>query len=135
MATYREALVVSFVAGADLRNYPFAPVRLDATTGRVVLAGANERAIGILQNKPNAGETAVVMLYGISKAVAAGAISIGSPVVAAANGRVTAAGTFHNHGAASSNPPTGQQRILGFALTAATAAGQVIEVLLAPFEF
>jgi hypothetical protein len=134
MATYREALVVSFVAGADLRNYPFAPVRLDAT-GRVVLAGANERAIGILQNKPNTGETASVMLYGISKAVAAGPISIGSPVVAAANGRVAAAGTFHNHGTASNNPPTGQQRILGFALTAATAAGQVIEVLLAPFEF
>jgi hypothetical protein len=134
MATYREALEISFVAGADLRNYPFAPVRLD-TTGRVVLAGANERAIGILQNKPNAGETASVMLYGISKAVAAGPISIGSPVVAAANGRVSAAGAFHNHGTASSNPPTGQQRILGFALTAATAAGQVIEVLLAPFEF
>jgi len=135
MATYRGALVVSFVAGADLRNYPFAPVRLDAATGRVVLAGANERAIGILQNKPNAGETAVVMLYGISKAIAAGAIAIGSPVVAAANGRVSAAGTFHNHGTASNNPPTGQQRVLGFALTGATAAGQVIEVLLAPFEF
>jgi hypothetical protein len=134
MATYREALVVSFVAGEDLRNYPFAPVRLDAT-GRVVLAGANERAIGILQNKPNTGETASVMLYGISKAVAAGAISIGSPVVAAADGQVAAAGAFHNHGAASDNPPTGQQRVLGFALTAATAAGQVIEVLLAPFEF
>jgi hypothetical protein len=134
MATYREALVVSFVAGADLRNYPFAPVRLDAT-GRVVLTGANERAIGILQNKPNTGETASVMLYGISKAVAAGAISIGSPVVAAADGQVAAAGAFHNHGAASDNPPTGQQRVLGFALTAATAAGQVIEVLLAPFEF
>jgi hypothetical protein len=134
MATYREALVVSFVAGADLQNYPFAPVRLD-TTGRVVLAGANERAIGILQNKPNAGEAASVMLYGISKAVAAGAITIGSPVVAAANGRVSAAGAFHNHGTASSNPPTAQQRILGFALTGATAAGQVIEVLLAPFEF
>jgi murein DD-endopeptidase MepM/ murein hydrolase activator NlpD len=134
MATYREVLEISFVAGADLRNYPFAPVRLD-TTGRVILAGANERAIGILQNKPNVGETAVVMLYGISKAVAAGPISIGSPVVAAANGRVSAAGAFHNHGTASSNPPTGQQRILGFALTAATAAGQVIEVLLAPFEF
>jgi hypothetical protein len=134
MATYREALVVSFVAGADLRNFPFAPVRLDST-GRVVLAGANERAIGILQNKPNAGEAASVMLYGISKAVAAGTISIGSPVVAAANGRVAAAGAFHNHGTASNNPPTGQQRILGFALTGATAAGQVIEVLLAPFEF
>jgi hypothetical protein len=134
MATYREALVVSFVAGADLRNFPFAPVRLDAA-GRAVLAGANERAIGILQNKPNAGEAASVMLYGISKAVAAGPISIGSPVVAAANGRVAAAGTFHNHGTASNNPPTGQQRVLGFALTAATAAGQVIEVLLAPFEF
>jgi hypothetical protein len=135
MATYREALVVSFVAGTDLRNYPFAPVRLDATTGRVVLAGANERAIGILQNKPNNGETASVMLYGISKAVAAGPITIGSPVVAAANGRVSAAGAFHNHGDASNNPPTGQQRVLGFALTGATAAGQVIEVLLAPFEF
>jgi len=134
MATYREALVISFVAGADLRNYPFAPVRLD-TNGRVVLAGANERAIGILQNKPNTGEAASVMLYGISKAIASGAIPVGSPVVAAANGRVAAAGTFHNHGTASSNPPTGQQRIIGFALTGATAAGQVIEVLLAPFEF
>ena len=135
MATYKEAFVLSFVAGADLRSYPFAPVRLDTTTGRVVLAGANERAIGILQNKPNNGETASVMLYGISKAVAAGSISIGSPVVSAGNGRVQAAGTFHNHGASSSNPPTAQQRIIGFALTAATASGQVIEVLLAPFEF
>jgi len=134
MATKVPGLVVSFVAGADLRNYQYAPVSLDSN-GRVVLPSANARCIGILQNKPNTGQAASVMLYGISKAVASGAISVGSPVVAAANGQVATAGTFHNHGAASSNPPTAQQRILGFALTAATAAGQVIEVLLAPFEF
>jgi len=134
MATKKDALIVSFTAGADLRNYRYAPVALDSN-GRVVLPSANQRCIGILQNAPDAGEAASVMLYGISKAVAAGAISVGSPVIAAANGRVQAAGTFHNHGASSSNAPTGQQRILGFALTGATAAGQVIEVLLAPFEF
>ncbi|MCS7187445.1 MAG: DUF2190 family protein [Armatimonadota bacterium] len=135
MATYREVLEVTFIAGADLSANRFAAVRLDSTTGRVVLAGANERALGILQNTPAAGQPATVMIYGISKAVAAGPITAGSPVICAANGRVQAAGTFHNHGASSSNPPTGQQRILGFALTGATATGQVIEVLLAPFEF
>lgn len=135
MATYKEVLVVSFVAGADLRNFRYRAVRLDPATGRVVLADANERAIGILQNAPAEGEAASVMVYGISKAVASGNITVGSPVIAAPNGQVTAAGNFHNHGAASGNPPTGQQRILGFALTGATGAGQVIEVLLAPFEF
>jgi hypothetical protein len=134
MATKVPGLVVSFIAGADLRDYQYAPVSLDAN-GRVVLASANSRCIGILQNKPNSGQAASVMLYGITKAIASGAITVGSPVIAAANGRVSAAGNFHNHGASSSNQPTGQQRIIGFALTAATAAGQVIEVLLAPFEF
>lgn len=134
MATFKEALVVSFIAGADLSSYRYAPVRLDAN-GNVVLAALNERAIGILQNTPTAGQAASVMLYGVTKAVANGAISVGAAVTSAGNGRVQAAGTFHNHGAASSNPPTGQQRVLGFALTAATAAGQVIEILLAPFEF
>lgn len=134
MATYKEALVVSFIAGADLSSYRYAPVALDSN-GNVVLPSANARAIGILQNAPRQGEPASVMLYGISKAIAAGAITVGSPVVVAANGRVAAAGAFHNHGASAGNQPTGQQRILGFALTRATAAGQVIEVLLAPFEF
>lgn len=134
MATFKEALVVSFIAGADLSSYRYAPVKLDSN-GNVVLAGPNERAIGILQNTPTAGQAASVMLYGITKAVANGAIGVGAAVIPAANGRVQAAGNFHNHGAASSNPPTGQQRVLGFALTGATAAGQVIEVLLAPFEF
>ncbi|MFN4180591.1 MAG: hypothetical protein ACK4I8_09790 [Armatimonadota bacterium] len=43
MATYKEALVVSFIAGADLSNNRYAPVALDAN-GNVVLAGANSQS-------------------------------------------------------------------------------------------
>ncbi len=61
-----------------------------------------------------------VVFLGITKAVADGAISIGSPVVASAT-----------LGQINGSPATGNF-ILGIALEAAVAAGDIIDVLLTP---
>ncbi len=144
MAKAAPGIVVSFPAGADLRNYQFAPVTLNAD-GTVLLASDNQVAIGILQNKPAAGEPASVMISGISKAVANGAITVPlTPVVSAGNGRIRAATTYHTHtentaASYTQNATTAQGQggsyILGFALRTAATAGEVIEVFLAPFRF
>lgn len=112
-------LDITFKAGADLSASQFAPVKLGANVNEVVLAGANEEAIGILQNTPTAGKAASVRLAGTSKVKASAAIAKGAAVVAAANGKVVTAGVQ-------------PQNILGLALEAAAADGDIIEMVLRP---
>jgi hypothetical protein len=54
------------VAGEDLSGKQFTAVIL-TETGYVSVVGPNSRIDGILQNKPRAGEAALVMKSGISK--------------------------------------------------------------------
>lgn len=115
----------------------FCVVTLDTATGNgrdVKLATANtDQAIGILQNSgpgvlPGsaglgavaAGDACDVAIHGISKVQAGGAITVGQQVAVNASGQVVAA------------PAAGvsQVFIIGRALTAATAAGDLVEVLL-----
>lgn len=59
---------ISKEAGADLSAKQYYAVKRDASTGKIVLAGANEKALGILQNAPESGETAQVRIQGVSLA-------------------------------------------------------------------
>lgn len=56
---------VSLPAGEDLTGKQYYFVKI--TNGEVVLAGANEKSLGILQNAPDDGEIASVRVQGISK--------------------------------------------------------------------
>lgn len=82
-----------------------------------IVAAVGDAAIGILQNKPQGtGQAATVAIRGVSKAKVDGAISAGAKVYAASDGRVSATAT--------------NATFVGTALDAATAANQLIPVLL-----
>lgn len=83
--------VHSLVAAADLSAAQFRAVKVNSS-GQAALAAAGEFAIGILQNKPTAGQTATVVTVGpISKAVAGGSITAGALVASDASGKLKAA--------------------------------------------
>lgn len=88
----------------------------DVTVG-LCTGAAHEIAVGVLQNKPQTvGTDAAVALFGISMVEAGGACAIG-PVKIDATSRVVTG-------------VAGTDRIAGIALKVATAAGQLIPVLL-----
>ena len=123
MAIEVPILPFSFTATADLSGKQFYCVDLDATNATsnlanvVVASVAGQKVLGVLQNKPIAGQTANVMLYGITKAIAGGTVTQGDLVTTDANGKVVTAATGNF--------------ILGRALESA-AAGGVFSVLLLP---
>ena len=68
----------SFEANVDMTADQYKIVKLHTIANQVVLAGVGE-GIGILQNKPGAGESAQVRLFGLSRLVTKG--SDGEPAV------------------------------------------------------
>lgn len=106
--------IKTFTAGAALEAYR--RVKLDGS-GNVIYAGAGEECIGVTTDKVASGNMVAVALRSSGrsfKAVAAGAVTAGAVIYGAANGKVddAASGTAQ-----------------GTALEAATADGDVIEVL------
>lgn len=107
----------SFVCGSvSLATKQFYVVKQD-TDGTVILAGANGTGlVGVLQNKPAVGQAALVRMFGTTKVVASGTITVGAWVTSASGGTVVATTTDHDV-------------VLGRYLGAASAAsGDIIEV-------
>ena len=115
--------VRSYKAAADLSSYQYHFVKLTADN-TVNLCGNNERAVGILQNKPDtAGQEAVVALPGeVSKMVAGEAIAIGKMITSKADG----------HGEVADAASEWVCALAQF--KAADAAGDIIDVLVAGFD-
>jgi hypothetical protein len=109
---------IPFVAGGAIEINRF--VKLDSTAGRVVAATApTEAVVGVsLSDADAAGDQVSVQIAGVARVVASGAVSLGDEVEVGAGGKVTTAG-----GATALS--------VGVALSAASADGEVIEVLLA----
>lgn len=121
MAEYINLLSITEKADADLSAKQYFLVKQNANG--VVLAALNDAAIGALQDKPKTGEFGRVQVAGVAKVKAGAAINKGDYVKSDANGKAIAsageaAGTLVH--------------IVGQALEAATADGDVISVLLAP---
>jgi hypothetical protein len=71
MAVKLPVLEMSFIAEEDLSDYQYHFVSLSTTEGYVkAIDTTSEQVIGILQNKPTLGESAEVMIIGVSKVVA-----------------------------------------------------------------
>lgn len=124
MATEQNLQYFSFsaTANADLSASPYCFVTINSTAGtlglpRVDLSAAAANADGVLQDKPNAaGKTCTVSHGGLTKITASAAIAIGSKIGCAANGQARVAVT--------------SDYIMGTAIEAATAQGQIISMLL-----
>ncbi len=90
---------VSFEATASLASSQYYAVKLDTSNPfKVVIADANAKVVGILQNKPAAGETAVVRVAGVSKHVmGAASLAPGDLITSTSTGtgeQVNGAGEF-----------------------------------------
>lgn len=118
-----DLLTVTESADADLSTHKNKCVKQSAT-GVALCDTLNERVYGVLTNKPSAaGRSAQVQVIGVAKVMAGAAIAKGAYVKVDATARVItqtaeAAGT--------------QVFVLGQALEAATAAGDLIAVLIRP---
>ena len=91
-----------------------------ADSVKVATTAATDPILGILQNSPAANEPAEVAFSGICKAAAEASVTYGAPLTASSTGRVKAS-------------TTDKHEIVGFALKASAAAGDVIPVLLSRF--
>ena len=111
----------SFVAENDLSTtgqYRF--VELSGADQVDVCDGATDRVLGVLQNKPKAGEAGTVRILGITKVIAGEQLAT----------RMTTVGT-DNQGRAVAKSTDGNF-VAGFNLDTAGAAGEIIRVLLTP---
>jgi hypothetical protein len=110
---------VTLAAGADLSAWQYKIVKVSGT-GVAKATAITDVPLGILQNTPTSGKMAEVAVSGVSKVVAGAAITAGTLVgIQVTNGKVKtiAAGTDTT------------QYVLGQALTAASADGDIITVL------
>lgn len=124
---------ISVLAGADLSASQYRAVKVNSA-GQVVLCGAGETAIGILQNRPASGKVATVMVAGVSKMVAGAPIAAGDLVAsdAAGKAKVASKAVTNTSDAGTANDPLIGSGVIGVAMTAASADGSVFSVLLLP---
>lgn len=108
------ALTTSCASDAGIDAY--LRIKLDYSTGKAVLAGNDALGVGVAISKADAAGNFAFWTYNEPAAichVAAGSVTKYAPVYAAASGKVASSGSV----------------LVGFALEAATAAGDVIPVL------
>ncbi|MFZ5850329.1 MAG: capsid cement protein [Actinomycetota bacterium] len=112
-----HSLKITLVAAADLLQYHF--VKVDANGRAALCAAATDIPVGVVQNNPRAGEEAEVVVQGGSKVVADAALSIGALIGTSADGQADAktVGTDTT------------EYVVGRALTATSAAGQIVTAL------
>lgn len=132
MAVQGHGTDITVTAGADLSAAQFRAVKLNSS-GAVVLAGAGEDAIGVLQSKPASGQAATVRVAGITKFVAGAAIAGGVRVASDASGKAktAVAASVKTDDAGAAADAVVASFTLGHAMEASAGADQVISVLLA----
>jgi len=109
--------VPGVVATGDLSSYQYYVVKHGSTAGtcKVATTAATDTLMGILQNDPANGEAAEVACDGIVYALAETSVTAGSAVTCSSTGRVK-------------TTTTNLDQIIGFAMTASSAAGDKVVV-------
>jgi len=117
MAFQENQLTITLEAAADLSAKQYYFVAVD-TDGKAALTGDDANPIGVLQNKPTAGQPATICVYGVTK------LYIGTE---------SGLGAGYNVGCDSNSAgkvsDTGSFR-MGVALEDPTANGDIVAVLL-----
>lgn len=116
MATTFDTELSSYVAAADYSSNQYYFVELDANGAAKVCDAITDKAIGVLQNAPKAGQEALVKTYGNTKVVAGAALAVGDNVAPTAAGKAQVA--------------VATQFVRGRVVTAAAADEDIATVLL-----
>lgn len=119
MAVKGEDEVFTVESSGDLSSDQFKFVQLDSNDQAIVVDAAGEKAIGVLESKPESqGEGATVRFDGTAKVIAAESITAGDFIASDANGEaVTAtAATADTTTSTTSHDISGDQ-VLGQAIT------------------
>lgn len=82
MAIHYEGIDISFLAAEDLSSHQYHFVHQASDTTVDLLDSGAEFPVGVLQNAPASGETAVVRVAGISKLKMNAALAVGAAVKA-----------------------------------------------------
>ena len=123
MAIYQDyGTIPGVVATGDLGSYQYYVVKFGSTAGTIKVAdtAASDTLIGVLQNDPADGEPAEVAAWGVCKALSAASVTAGAKLTCNSTGYVAAT-------------TTDKDEIIGIALAASSAAGDLIPVLLSRF--
>jgi hypothetical protein len=84
------AVRITLPAGADLSTKQYFFVKVNTSGQAVLCAAATDRPIGVLQNTPESGEEASVLVVGGTKVVASASIDEGSLIGTASTGKADA---------------------------------------------
>lgn len=126
-------IVTGFITAADLSAHQHKVVELSSGEIRVPPAASGDggECIGVLQDKPEDNRLGEVILFGFSKVIAGEAIAVGDYLIAAGSDTAASAGRVL---AATMNgdETAADEVIIGRALQAASAAGEVIEAFVWP---
>jgi hypothetical protein len=76
----KPVLTETFTSTNDLRSYQYYGVKLSADRTVILPTADTDKCIGILQNKPNAGEAAEVMVIGRTPVVTGELVTVGSSI-------------------------------------------------------
>lgn len=123
-AAYGEQVTIpGLTAAASLNHHQYGVVRFAAATtvniaSEINVGGALKGPLGILQNKPYAGEAAQVCIFGMSKVFAGGTITAGAPISYDSSGHVIDA--------------LSGDVVIGRGLEAATTAGEKVTAFIFP---
>ena len=133
MATGHGAPTLTLVAADDLSShqYKFVALGTSTKTGQAVLAAtAGMVTLGVLLNKPKAGEEALIQYAGVAKVKVGGTQSAAGALLT--NGATDDAGCAITAtvGGVNSTDVTGSNIIGQYLGAAAGAAGAIVEVLL-----
>ena len=124
MAQSSNQIVKTLIAEATLAAKQYYAVEVGTANSNVVVAGAGaaegSHVVGIVQNKPGAGEAAAVAIGGTSKLVMAANCDRGEKIMSDGTGKGTPA-------------DADTKAVIGIALESnASGNGAIIEVLLTP---
>jgi len=114
----------SFIAENDLSDSRYTLLTVGTNENEVAQATAvTDKLLGVLQNKPKAGEAALVRFGGTTKLVAGGTISKGDYITTDGSGQ-----------AATPAGASGENHVIGVALESASGSGEIIEVQIQNFK-
>ena len=120
-AIYQEYMTIpGVVASGTVNQYYVVQVATTAGAVKAATTPASDKVLGVLQNDPASGQPAEVACVGVCLAAAEASVAYGDWVAVSSTGRVK-------------TTTADKDEVVGMALQASAAAGDVIPVLLSRF--